>query len=900
MPVRSQLQIAEQMVAQIRLLEPSVSAEVGTPERLILDTVSGAISEDSIDLVGLQQALNVDTKYGVNLTNFLSIFGFARQEATKATGYVEFTVSSPGTRTVLIPEGTLVKSSEATELEGLVPEFATLASAYIRPGETTTGPVPVECTRPGAFGNVAANKITVFTTPELGPLLGVTAVTNPTPTTHGTEQENDNSLKTRFKNTVFRNMSGTEDQFLALSVATSFTTKANVVGPVSTYQEYVQVPQNEEHPLTGDDTTAIRYGGEGSAAYVGFPAPIVVRGNTVEGSFILTIKDTTGVTPGQAVVVYEEGDNPRPSTTTTVEEVVSTTEIKLAAKAKATVNDGWVTIGTTSDTPYINRWTSGLSTNPYAKEVFPELPVFISTAAAGLGKRFFREGADFVFNFPPKLAGDTYRAMLDGTGNDPRVGEGSKQPNVTFINVYVGSEPPAEVLAPGTVALLEYSYTSRASRNNPEHNVTNAVDVFIDGQNVQQTSTVFTVPLSPTEFAFVDEPVSKFYYENYRRAGEPATRPVEGDILTQLFNQPVLGIPPQITIEEDVFYLGVHYWLVKDVSSLSGTIRARDGIEWSAYINGDKKGALGRPNHGKELAYSGKKFAELEASKAGVPQLIDIETYTYDKNIPDLQVALEGAKQVTTDVLAHSARKRYFKLDITVVYSATASVTAVNENIQKAISRFLSNQYFGAVVRLSDLLQQIHGVAGVENVRWSNDVPHTRDLIRVYETDIEGAPLRGVFTDRIQYGGGGSKAIDTLYVVGNPTEGEFALKYGGAEPSPIVHVASFTAASLETAINGGWLPGGWTATVEEDIRSTVGVLSPIRSFRITYSKTEKLAEPVTIYNPESPLQGGEYVYDFDFYLHDDELPALPTGTQKGDTVPGLIIRARAQNVFEKA
>jgi len=85
--------------------------------------VSGAISEDSIDLVGLQQALNVDTKYGVNLTNFLSIFGFARQEATKATGYVEFTVSSPGTRTVLIPEGTLVKSSEATELEGLVPEL---------------------------------------------------------------------------------------------------------------------------------------------------------------------------------------------------------------------------------------------------------------------------------------------------------------------------------------------------------------------------------------------------------------------------------------------------------------------------------------------------------------------------------------------------------------------------------------------------------------------------------------------------------------------------------------------------------------------------------------------------------------------------------------------------------
>src|ERR1017187_4212136 len=390
MPVLSQLQIAEQMVAQIRLLEPSISAEVGTPERLILDTVSGAISEDSIDLVGLQQALNVDTKYGVNLTNFLSIFGFARQEATKATGYVEFTVNAPTNRAILIPEGTLVKANEATQLEGLIPEFATLASAYIRPGETTTGPVPVECTRPGAFGNVAANKVTVFTTPELGPLLGVTAVANPAPTTHGTEQENDNTLKTRFKNTVFRNMSGTEDQFLALSVATSFTTKANVVGPVSTYQEYVQIPQNEENPITGDDTTAIRYGGEGSAAYVGYSAPIVFRGTITEGSKTLTVPDTTGIKGGQAIVIYEEGDNPKPSPSTTVEEIISSTEISIVAKAKATVNDGWVTIGTTAPEPFVNKWTSGLSTNPYAKEVFPELPVFISTAAAGLGKRFFR------------------------------------------------------------------------------------------------------------------------------------------------------------------------------------------------------------------------------------------------------------------------------------------------------------------------------------------------------------------------------------------------------------------------------------------------------------------------------------------------------------------------------
>jgi hypothetical protein len=44
-------------------------------------------------------------------------------------------------------------------------------------------------------------------------------------------------------------MAGTQDQYLALAVSTAFTTKANVVGPISRYREYIQVPDV-------DDTTA--------------------------------------------------------------------------------------------------------------------------------------------------------------------------------------------------------------------------------------------------------------------------------------------------------------------------------------------------------------------------------------------------------------------------------------------------------------------------------------------------------------------------------------------------------------------------------------------------------------------------------------------------------------------
>ena len=54
----SQREIALQMLAQLRLLDPSASAEVGTPERKILDTVATAIAENQVDLTLLQGQLD--------------------------------------------------------------------------------------------------------------------------------------------------------------------------------------------------------------------------------------------------------------------------------------------------------------------------------------------------------------------------------------------------------------------------------------------------------------------------------------------------------------------------------------------------------------------------------------------------------------------------------------------------------------------------------------------------------------------------------------------------------------------------------------------------------------------------------------------------------------------------
>jgi uncharacterized phage protein gp47/JayE len=893
MPVLTQTQIAEQMVAQIRLLKPTISAEVGTPERLIFDTVSGAIAENSIDLVGLEEALNVDSKFGANLTNFMSLFGFERQQATVATGFVKFQRNTPATANIVIPSGVILKSHISTATDGILPEFVTTSTVTLHVGETETGLVPIQAKSPGSIGNVPAEAVTIM---SFAPVLGITSVTNPAATTGGTDQEDDNSLKTRFKNTVFRNLAGTEDQFLALCVATAFSTKANVIGPISKYQEYIQVP-------VGDDQTSYPFGG--GEAYFGYPYPVMVRGSGANTSDIVTIPSTIGIKVGDPVEVFKSEDSPTLASSGTVTSIKSPTEIVISKPLASAVEEGWVFVGEWK--PYyetlVNKWTTALSTNPFAKEIWKGLPVFVSDITSGVSKFFFREGVDFNFNYPPLLQGDTLRAMIDGVGLDPRSNiTGKNQPNVTFINVYLGAEEAIKALSPNDVVLFEYAYTSSASRNSILHNVTNAVDVYIDGTNEQSTSTIFTAPLAGNSQAFVDDPTSMYYYENYRRDGEPTKRPLEGNILTSLFSQPVLGIPAQITIGSSKYYRGVHYWLVHDVSGYGGTIRARDGIEWSATIPAD----LGGPEEGvptkakPEPDYTGVKFSERES-----PETIEVEPYFYDQNIEDLQAALEASRQVTTDVLAHKAHVRYFKLDITVVYAPQATPSTVNNAIHEAIEKFFADQFFGSVIRLSDLLAQIHNVAGVQNVRWSNDVPNDPDLIRVWQTDINGLPLEGVFLDRVRWGIGGEKEIQALYVVGHPERGSYQLVYGTGEAEKTEEIIPIeegtTAAILEERINK--VLGAATVVVSEDERSFTGVTEPIRSFRIEYQAAGKQTLPTVFYPPvpkDKPFAGGEYTFDSDFFLRDDELPALPTGTQEGDTLPGLIIKSRAQNVWEKA
>jgi len=759
--------IALQLVAQLKVLDPSISAEIGTPERLLIDVVAQKIADSTIDLDALAGSLNIDSKVGLNLDKFLSIFNFGRKSAVAATGFVTFSRSQPALTDIRIPAGQQVVAPTSTADIW----FRTTFDVTIRAGESSVT-APIQAVVPGVAGNVAAQAITEY----IGGV-GFDSVTNDAPTSGGVDQETDDQYKVRFKNTVFRNVSGTTDQYLALAIATPNSTKANVIGPISRYREYIQVPAL-------DDRTS---------------------------------------------------------------------------------NDG-------NGSP--NEYTTALSTIPFSKHIYDNVPYFVSNGKIGPEVYFYRQDTDFVLNTDPddKNRGDAYRdfeeSQLEGydEDRDPTSLATRFRPNVTFKNVLDPAEDPSvQGVRPGDVVLFEHSYMSSASRNDYHRNITNAVDVFVDGGNATLADCVIPIP-SPLN-TFTSTPTHPYYTENYRRVGEADHRPLFGNIFTPLFFQPVVAIPDGIKVNNVWYFKDVHYWLVEDVSELAGTVRARNGIEWDKYLPGMASG----DDEGDPTSWSGPVITLNTGSVA-------VEKYSYDKNIYDLQAAIDAAKQTTTDVLAHKAKTLYFKLDITVMYTHGASVADTNQEIRNAVQTFFEGQYFGTTIQLSDLLQVIHNVPGVDNVRWS------RDVDPVIGANINGSPRRTLLMDRIALGKSGETEQLQWYFVGDADGGSVT----------VARADTGATATLQYNVSSGSLQSALRTLTNDGSLTVSGNGVPEDPWVISYGSTG--ARP-TLYVKSNDLTGGPFAYAGDFFLRDDELPSLPDGTVDGDTVPGLTIRARAQNTW---
>ena len=220
-------QISQQILAQLALTMPTLSCAIGTPERKIIDACAEQIAAASIDTYLLGSLLDVDTKAGMELEQFVGLFGYGRLQGTYAQGTVRVTLTVASTTDYTIQQGTTFYTTAGLAGASVQLYYAANQSVVLPAGDYSVD-VPVTCTTVGVSGNVPPGAVT-----NLSTAIGSSAVTNLQAMTDGTDPETDDALRQRFKDTFLRNVAGTADWYIALCQQNTSVTRVIVFGPTA-------------------------------------------------------------------------------------------------------------------------------------------------------------------------------------------------------------------------------------------------------------------------------------------------------------------------------------------------------------------------------------------------------------------------------------------------------------------------------------------------------------------------------------------------------------------------------------------------------------------------------------------------------------------------------------------
>lgn len=227
----------QNIVNRLRMMDPQLSTGLGTPVRKIIEAVALEMGGYDTDDLATTSLYSLDAVSGTELDYLVGQFGFTRQEARAARGYVRFSRDN-GDSVLTIPYGSQFYKPATTSSQAVV--FSTTAYQELAEG-VLSADVPVVAQVAGSSGNVAADTVV-----RTSGFAGYVSVTNVQAMTGGRDAESDADLRSRFLETVFRNESSTEDQYLGLARAHANVSRANLIGQSSRYRETVQATQSGE------------------------------------------------------------------------------------------------------------------------------------------------------------------------------------------------------------------------------------------------------------------------------------------------------------------------------------------------------------------------------------------------------------------------------------------------------------------------------------------------------------------------------------------------------------------------------------------------------------------------------------------------------------------------------
>jgi len=684
--------------SRLRVLDPDLSAEPATVERKIIDTVSDVVAESDVDAFVLEYAFDVSTKIGEDLDRFVSMFGFARQGGRRSTGTVTFARDAVTPQDIYVPVGSQVVKPATSISPAVV--YATTAGATMFAG-TSSVDIPVEAVEAGLLGNAAAGTITQIGDSDAS---GVSSVSNGAPTTGGTERETDAQLRLRFLNMIFRNISGTVDQYKAIAVSSRFAQKANVIGPMQRFSEFVQVLVGNT-TLTGAQTLpgAVTPGTINVGSTTGLPSSgAVLVGNTLDTSSLFYYTSKTGTT----LTGYSDG-----SARANLELVTFAALSQIPNAKIIQTYDFYLTDGLPSSETFYS---------PTGDFVFRTL-VLNGKARAGVASRAKVAHTSGSHTLP------TASILVDSTTGFASagviaIGNGTSPQLVSYTSKdathFLGCTGGTGVIATGTVvyqgtlvdgqaALLEETFTSLASRNDPANGIYNCTDVFVSGQDIRDVSESLAIPSGNLVVAAGTG--TAYDQDRYFRQGT-TTRPTIGNTVIPLLWQPVWDIPATITVGVTTYVQGTDYWQLTDSTGFHDSRRSRDGIEWKA---------ASLPSAGSQFVIS----------------------YDYDRLPLALNELEDAYKQTTADVLVHGAKERYFRVNLAVIVQPGESASDITQAMQDAISDFMEAQDFGTILQVSDVLTVAGAVDGVDAVRLA-DATDNATYFAIQEVDQTGAIIQ--------------------------------------------------------------------------------------------------------------------------------------------------------------
>ena len=248
----------------------------------------------------------------------------------------------------------------------------------------------------------------------------------------------------------------------------------------------------------------------------------------------------------------------------------------------------------------------------------------------------------------------------------------------------------ADNLEVGTVYDLDYEYVSVASRNDPANGITNRIDVWVSGVYPEAASeTTYWQPQT-----FTDTPTDPYYRSNFERLDVPGTgsvTPPIGNKFLQLAWGPIIEFPEVLVISGTTYTRNTDFWVVHDKTAFGYSPSSKFGLEFKASM---------LPPANAQIVLSGG------------------SAYYYNRLPRDVEERAGRWKLVTTDFRAHAAQQVRLILNLAVMYSSSYERGAVQAGVDNAVATWMEGLGFKSVVQVSDILQVVHNVSGVDNVRF--------------------------------------------------------------------------------------------------------------------------------------------------------------------------------------